>query len=164
MVFVIWYRYRKQRILDFKRWEIALTVVFCSFAMGVGAYCYYNLPLIDFLPYKKGANIYDMITAILDAAGVIAETANKGTIMKTIMPMSNVKILLYCQKCGAQNDIMPNTLFQRGFHCSLCSDGISFPNKFMYSVFTQLGIDFETEFTPPFLPSLRCDHTYYHKQ
>ena len=66
--------------------------------------------------------------------------------MKTIMPMSNTKILLYCQKCGAQNNIAPNTLFQRGFHCSLCSDGISFPNKFMYSVFTQLGIDFETEY------------------
>ncbi len=63
MVFVIWYRYRKQRILDFKKWEIALTVVFCTFAMGVGAYCYYNLPLLDFLPYKKGANIYEMITA-----------------------------------------------------------------------------------------------------
>ena len=38
-------------------------MVFCSFAMGVGAYCYYNLPLLDFLPYKKGANIYEMITA-----------------------------------------------------------------------------------------------------
>ena len=65
---------------------------------------------------------------------------------KTIMPMSSAKILLYCQKCGARNYIAPNTLFQRGFNCSLCSDGRSFPNKFMYSVFTQLGIDFETEY------------------
>lgn len=63
MVVVVWYRHRKQRILDFKRWELALTVVFCIFAMGVGTYCYYNLPLIDFLPYKKGANIYRMITS-----------------------------------------------------------------------------------------------------
>lgn len=31
--------------------------------------------------------IYDMITAILDAAGIVIETANKGTIMKTIMPV-----------------------------------------------------------------------------
>ena len=63
MVFVIWYRYRHQRILDFKRWELAMAAVFCTLAMGVGVYCYYNLPLIDFLPYKKGANIYEMITA-----------------------------------------------------------------------------------------------------
>ncbi|MBR4994471.1 MAG: DoxX family protein [Alistipes sp.] len=63
MVFIIWYRHRVQRILDFKRWEVALAAVFCTFAMGVGTYCYYNLPLIDFLPYKKGANIYRMITS-----------------------------------------------------------------------------------------------------
>ena len=31
--------------------------------------------------------IYDMITAILDSAGIVVETANKGTIMKTIMPV-----------------------------------------------------------------------------
>ena len=61
LVVVVWYRHRHQRILDFSRLEIALTALFCSFAMGVGAYCYYHLPLIDFLPYKEGANIYAMI-------------------------------------------------------------------------------------------------------
>ena len=63
MVIVVWYRYRHQRILDFTRLEVALTVLFCSLAMGVGTYCYFNLPLIDFLPYKEGANIYQMIEA-----------------------------------------------------------------------------------------------------
>jgi len=29
--------------------------------MGVGTYCYFNLPLIDFLPYDEGSNIYAMI-------------------------------------------------------------------------------------------------------
>ena len=63
MVFIVWYRYRKDKIFVFKRVEVALTVLFCTLAMGVGTYCYYNLPLIDFLPYKKGANIYQMIEA-----------------------------------------------------------------------------------------------------
>lgn len=63
MVFVVWYRYRNYRVMEFKRSEIALTCLFCIFAMGVGTYCYFNLPLIDFLPYKKGANIYEMIEA-----------------------------------------------------------------------------------------------------
>lgn len=61
MVIVVWYRYRHQRIMDFSKLEIALTCLFCTTAMGVGTYCYYNLPLIDFLPYKEGANIYQMI-------------------------------------------------------------------------------------------------------
>ena len=61
MVVVVWYRHRGQRILDFRRWEIAATVMFCMIAMGVGTYCYFNLPLIDFLPYDEGSNIYAMI-------------------------------------------------------------------------------------------------------
>ena len=63
MVFVVWYRYRKYRVMELHRSEVALTCLFCIFAMGVGAYCYFNLPLIDFLPYKRGANIYEMIEA-----------------------------------------------------------------------------------------------------
>ena len=63
MVAVVWYRYRRYRVLEFKRSEIALTGLFFLFAMGVGTYCYFNLPLIDFLPYRKGANIYEMIEA-----------------------------------------------------------------------------------------------------
>jgi triosephosphate isomerase len=61
MVVVVWYRHRKQRILDFRRWEIVATITFCTIAMGVGTYCYFNLPLIDFLPYDEGSNIYAMI-------------------------------------------------------------------------------------------------------
>ena len=61
LVVIVWIRHRHQRILDFSRLEVALTCLFCTFAMGLGAYCYYNLPLIDFLPYKVGANIYSMI-------------------------------------------------------------------------------------------------------
>ena len=36
--------------------------------------------------------ITEMIEAILDSAGVIIETANKGTIMKTIMPVLKGKV------------------------------------------------------------------------
>lgn len=36
--------------------------------------------------------IYDMITATLDSAGIVIETANKGTIMKTIMPVLKGKV------------------------------------------------------------------------
>lgn len=61
MVVVVWYRYRHQRIFVINKVEVALATLFCVVAMGVGTYCYFNLPLIDFLPYKVGANIYEMI-------------------------------------------------------------------------------------------------------
>lgn len=62
MVVVVWYRHRQYRAFAFSRREVALTALFCTLAMGVGVYCYFTLPLIDFLPYKKGANIYEMKT------------------------------------------------------------------------------------------------------
>ena len=62
MVVVVWYRYRNYQAWVFSRRELLLTVTFCLTAMGVGTYCYFTLPLIDFLPYKEGANIYEMIT------------------------------------------------------------------------------------------------------
>lgn len=66
MVVVVWYRYRHQRIFVINKIEVALATLFCVVAMGVGTYCYFNLPLIDFLPYKVGANIYEMINRQLD--------------------------------------------------------------------------------------------------
>lgn len=62
MVVVVWYRYRKYKAFAFNRTEIALTAFFCTLAMGVGVWCYFTLPLMDFLPYKEGANIYEMKT------------------------------------------------------------------------------------------------------
>ena len=60
MVVVVWYRYRTYQIFSFSRRDVALAALFCTLAMGVGVYSYFTLPLIDFLPYKKGANIYEM--------------------------------------------------------------------------------------------------------
>ncbi len=61
LVVIIWWRYRHDKILVFKRNELLLACLFCTLSMGIGVWCYYTLPLIDFLPYKKGANIYEMI-------------------------------------------------------------------------------------------------------
>lgn len=63
LVVVVWYRYRNFQAWTFSRRDMMLTSLFCVVAMGVGTYCYFTLPLLDFLPYKKGANIYEMITA-----------------------------------------------------------------------------------------------------
>jgi len=59
MAVVVWLRYRPDRIFAFRTSEIFLTGLFFSVAMGIGIYSCRHLPLIDFLPYKVGVNIYE---------------------------------------------------------------------------------------------------------
>ena len=54
MAFVVWWRYRPDKIFAFKPLEIVLTCTFFFLAMYLGYYCYIHLPLVDFLPYKVG--------------------------------------------------------------------------------------------------------------
>ncbi len=63
MAVIVWWRYRPDRIFSFSKLELMLTVVFFSVAMGLGTYCYYHLPVIDFLPYKVGTNIHEAMLA-----------------------------------------------------------------------------------------------------
>lgn len=57
MAVIIYWRYRPDKIFLFKRSELILAALFFSISMGLGFYCYRHLPLIDFLPYKVGANL-----------------------------------------------------------------------------------------------------------
>lgn len=57
MAFLLWWRYRSDKIFAFSKREVGLTILFFTIGMGVGTYCYLHLPLIDYLPYKIGVNI-----------------------------------------------------------------------------------------------------------
>ena len=57
MAFVVWWYHRPERVWAFSRRELLLALLFFSTGMGVGSYCWYHLPLIDFLPYRVGVNI-----------------------------------------------------------------------------------------------------------
>ena len=56
---MVWWRYRPDKIFAFNALEIVLTVTFFFLSMYLGYYCYRHLPLIDFLPYKVGVNIWE---------------------------------------------------------------------------------------------------------
>lgn len=71
MALCFWYRYRPDKIFSFTRLELVLTVFFFTFAMSVGTYSYYHLPLFDFLPYKRGTNIAEEMDKA--RAGQVAE-------------------------------------------------------------------------------------------
>ncbi|MFI3324375.1 MAG: BT_3928 family protein [Rikenellaceae bacterium] len=57
MVFVIWWRYRPDKILVYKPREVVLGTLFCVVCMGFSTYNYFNLPMIDYLPYKVGVDL-----------------------------------------------------------------------------------------------------------
>lgn len=60
---------------------------------------------------------------------------------------SNIDVVLVCPNCGYEQTSYLNNVSRRGFSCKRCSDGISYPNKFMFSALRQMGLEFETEKT-----------------
>jgi very-short-patch-repair endonuclease len=58
---------------------------------------------------------------------------------------SGAIVSLACPFCGTVKNMAIRTLTELGFGCPACSDGISFPNKFMYNILTQLNIEFINE-------------------
>lgn len=70
---------------------------------------------------------------------------------------SKEKRWFICPNCG-------NRLYKRiamvsnfGLSCHICSDGFSYPNKLMYNILTELGLNFITEFSPSWISPRRYD-------
>ena len=59
---------------------------------------------------------------------------------------SNEKVWWKCPCCGEHLYKKISYVNKRGLICNKCSDGISFPNRFMYNVLSQLQVDFITEY------------------
>lgn len=55
---------------------------------------------------------------------------------------SNKKLSMKCPICGYEKKISISTLISQGFGCPKCSDGIPYPEKIMFNVLEQLGLDF----------------------
>ena len=85
--------------------------------------------------------------------------------MKSTMPHSTKAITVICPDCGRQKNIKPDQVSSaRTIRCP-CGDGMSYPNKFMFSVLEQLKIDFIPEYIDTwsercryddFIPSIGC--------
>ena len=57
----------------------------------------------------------------------------------------NKKIPVRCPNCGFEKDILIRHLINNGFACSICSDGIPYPERFMSCVLTQLEVIFKVQ-------------------
>lgn len=54
-------------------------------------------------------------------------------------------ISVCCQICGHIHSITASKLLTRIYNCPICSDNITFPNKFMHSILMENNIEFESE-------------------
>lgn len=68
-------------------------------------------------------------------------------IMKQHTVYSKQFVNVECPDCHRVRSIGVGQLTQQGFSC-ICNDGVSFPNKFVFNVLTQLGVRFKTEWAP----------------
>lgn len=58
---------------------------------------------------------------------------------------SDKKVLMKCPDCGFEKNMMIHTLSSQGFSCPKCGDGVSYPEKFMFSLLEQLKLDFKPQ-------------------
>jgi hypothetical protein len=70
---------------------------------------------------------------------------------------SNNKVLFKCNNCGEEKEKKIYVVYRKGFSCSKCGDGVSYPNKFMFNVLSQLAVKFNTEYTPEWSNFKDCD-------
>lgn len=70
------------------------------------------------------------------------------------------RIQVKCPDCGYEKSLRMNDVCSRDgyrFHCPRCSDGISYPEKFMMNVLDQLGIDYKVQYSPKWIKPKRYD-------
>lgn len=64
---------------------------------------------------------------------------------------SNKKITVKCPNCGKEKKSLISNIYKNKSIGCICGDGFSYPEKFMYSILTQLGVEFETQYSPDYL-------------
>jgi len=66
-----------------------------------------------------------------------------------------------CPECGCEKSVQINNLFVNGFCCPNCSDSISYPNKFSYSLLSQLPVEnIQHEYSPNWIKPRRYDNYF----
>lgn len=75
---------------------------------------------------------------------------------------SSEKVFVKCPYCGTVKKMLISELTRCGYvTCDICSDGISYPNKFAHELFRQLStqyIKYQSEYSPDWAGKLRYDN------
>lgn len=70
---------------------------------------------------------------------------------------SNKRVIVKCPNCNKEKEIRISSVYNyQSIGCS-CSDGKSYPEKFIFNLLEQLNLDFETEYNPIWISNKRYD-------
>lgn len=107
----------------------------------------------------RGTITVESINDITTTAPFMAKFFQNIEDTKTYTYSSSKKIYPICPDCGRVKDkpmAICDIYRRHSIGCS-CSDGHSYPNKFMYELLKQLNIEFEPEFSPIWIRPRRYD-------
>ena len=96
-------------------------------------------------PYCAGQKVLIGFNDLWTTDSEIASMLTNPSIRYEITRGSNRQVDWICPHCLSQKRSSPKQVIGYGLACNVCSDGISYPNKFMYNVLLQLGIGFKRE-------------------
>ncbi|MBN3352022.1 hypothetical protein CF087_21130 [Clostridium botulinum] len=78
---------------------------------------------------------------------------------------SNKKVLMICPDCGYKKKMQISNLYNQGFNCNKCGDGVSYPEKILFNILNQISIKFNCQnmfewnanrIYDFYIPSLNC--------
>lgn len=74
---------------------------------------------------------------------------------------SDKEVMCKCPDCGFIKSTKMCNLYNNGFSCPKCSDGISMPEKIMSNILTHLNINFKTQYSPNWALGKKYDFFIY---
>lgn len=119
----------------------------------------YHCPFCSGNKVLKGFN--DMWTTNPNLASMLYDK----NIGYEVSEASHKKLEFVCPQCGHHKFISPHQVRRQGLACPICSDGISYPNKFIMALLSQLDVDnLENEYSPDWICNLRYDVHFSYKE
>src|SRR5690606_762241 len=111
-------------------------------------------------PYCSGQRVLKGFNDIHTTHPEISRFLTDQSIGHMISAGCNQKVSFTCVDCGHETvKTVGNVTFKGGYVCPRCSDGISYPEKFMMNVLDQLNIMYETQKT--FIWSQKRKYDFY---
>lgn len=108
-------------------------------------------------PYCVGSKVLIGYNDLWTTCPDVAKMLRNPDVGYTISKGSHQKVEWICPECGTVKIDAPKQIVGYGLACSVCSDGISYPNRFMVSLLKQLNVDFIPEYSPEWIKPYRYD-------